>query len=195
MRIKSYFSASVQSAIALARAEFGDNITLVTSHISALESRHLGEYEVVFAIEEASEPAEETEPATRDTFQTALGQAIAAKPSIQENLPKKLEELRSLLIEMGIEPAMVRALMTMAESCVRPVRLDSPPQAEPTAREAQPESMPEIISEARPEPLAEPLPRTAAGKNYSPAERAFVLSVSKPGQDIATIAPKWALGA
>lgn len=187
MRIKSYFSASVQSAIALARAEFGDNVTLVTSHMSAVESRHLGEYEVVFAIEEASEPAEEAEPAARDTFQTALGQAIAAKPSTQENLPKKLEELRSLLIEMGIEPAMVRALMTMAESCVRPVRLDSRPQAEPAAPEAQPEPLPEIISE--------PVPPAVAGKNYSPAERAFVLSVSKPGQDITTITPKWALGA
>ena len=44
MRIKSYFAASVQSAIGLARREFGDDVTLVTSHASALEARHLGEY-------------------------------------------------------------------------------------------------------------------------------------------------------
>ena len=170
MRIKSYFSASVQSAIALARAEFGDNITLVTSHVSALESRHLGEYEVVFAIEEANESVLE-EPAP--VFQAALDQAMTAKPSTQENLPKKLEELRSLLIEMGIEPAMVRALMTMAESCVQPVA--------PSAQT--------VIETTAPAAVAAP-----AAKNYTAAEQAFVLSVSKPGQDLAAIAPKWALG-
>ena len=55
MRIKSYFAPSVQSAISTARKEFGDEVTLVTSHAAALESRHLGDYEVVFAVEESVE--------------------------------------------------------------------------------------------------------------------------------------------
>src|SRR5579884_3265125 len=52
MRIKSYFASSVQSAIAIARKEYGDDVTLVTSHTAPLESRHLGDYEVVFAVDE-----------------------------------------------------------------------------------------------------------------------------------------------
>ena len=54
MRIKSYFAPSVQAAIAMTRKEFEDDVTLVTSHVAPMESRHLGEYEVVFAIEEAN---------------------------------------------------------------------------------------------------------------------------------------------
>ena len=55
MRIKSYFAPSVQSAISIARKEFGDDVTLVTSHTAALESRHLGDYEVVFAVDEVNQ--------------------------------------------------------------------------------------------------------------------------------------------
>jgi len=62
MRIKSYFAPSVQSAISIARREFGDEVTLVTSHTSSLESRHLGDYEVVFAVDDAA--AAESQPAT-----------------------------------------------------------------------------------------------------------------------------------
>lgn len=52
MRLKSYFAPTVQAAIALARKEFGDEITLVTSHVAPAHARQLGEYEVVFDVEE-----------------------------------------------------------------------------------------------------------------------------------------------
>ena len=103
MRIKSYFAPSVQSAIGLARKEFGDDVTLVTSHAASLESRHLGDYEVVFAVEEVSDQAASDASPVRGrlqppkVFQDLLQEAIVAKPSTHEGLPEKLEHLRSLL--------------------------------------------------------------------------------------------------
>jgi hypothetical protein len=119
MRIKSYFAPSVQAAIALARREFGDDVTLVTSHVAASDVRHLGEYEVVFAIEEASDTVvPEPEPAAAPAFQDLLREAIATKPSMHEGLPEKLEQLRLCFIEIGLEPPLVRALLTMIERSV-----------------------------------------------------------------------------
>lgn len=75
MRIKSYFAPSVQSAISIARREFGDDVTLVTSHTASLESRHLGDYEVVFAVEDQPEAE-----AQRGTTQLIKAAAVAAEP-------------------------------------------------------------------------------------------------------------------
>jgi flagellar biosynthesis protein FlhF len=55
MRIKSYFSGSVERAIRDAREELGGEATLITSRRTAPDARHLGAYEVVFGI--AEQPA------------------------------------------------------------------------------------------------------------------------------------------
>jgi flagellar biosynthesis protein FlhF len=55
MRIKSYFSSSVERAIRDAREELGGEATLITSRRTAPDARHLGAYEVVFGI--AEQPA------------------------------------------------------------------------------------------------------------------------------------------
>jgi flagellar biosynthesis GTPase FlhF len=52
MRIKSYFSSSVERAIRDAREELGGEATLITSRRTAPDARHLGAYEVVFGIAE-----------------------------------------------------------------------------------------------------------------------------------------------
>lgn len=64
LRLKSYFSGTVEAAMALARKEMGDQAMLVHSRPAQPEVRHLGAYEVVFGIypsasEEASEPSSE----------------------------------------------------------------------------------------------------------------------------------------
>jgi flagellar biosynthesis protein FlhF len=51
MRLKSYFSETVEGAMALARQELGAEAMLVNSRPAPAEARHLGEYEVVFATE------------------------------------------------------------------------------------------------------------------------------------------------
>ena len=142
MRIKSYFAPSVQSAIGLARKEFGDEVTLVTSHAASLESRHLGDYEVVFAVDEISDQPESeasqaavspVDPEPSKEFKNLLQDAIVAKPSMHEGLADKFGHLRSCFIEIGIEPSMVRALMTMVEHCV-PLSLQEPLSAVMTLR-------------------------------------------------------------
>jgi hypothetical protein len=192
MRIKSYFAASVQSAIGLARREFGDDVTLVTSHASALEARHLGEYEVVFAVDEAvpSEspagttaqieetnpaplPAAEPAPATvhSKAFQDLLEEAIVAKPSTHEGLPEKLDHLHSCFIEIGIEPSMVRALMTMVERCASLSAPSGTGTMEPANEDALLPAL-EMLVAVEPEPAILVKPR------FTPAETAFMLSLS-----------------
>ena len=217
MRIKSYFAPSVQSAIATARKEFGDDVTLVTSHTAALESRHLGDYEVVFAVEEATQPATATsapmtpikseaklpaspkknvaqvikavvrdepvstavlemEPVIAEPapFKELLEEALATPLSTEENLPAKLECIQSILVEMGIDGPMIRALMTMIERSVSAqipavatvtVSAEPAPTAEAVAVEMEPEAV-------QPETPVSPVP------DLTPAELAFYLSVS-----------------
>ena len=49
MKVKSYFAESVEAAVSLARLEMGPEAMLLSSKRTFPESRHLGEYEVVFA--------------------------------------------------------------------------------------------------------------------------------------------------
>src|ERR1022692_1435839 len=59
MKIKSYYSRTVEDAMAAARQEMGPDAMLVNSRKAPLEVRHLGEYEVVFAnVGQALAPAE-----------------------------------------------------------------------------------------------------------------------------------------
>jgi flagellar biosynthesis protein FlhF len=59
MKIKSYYSRTVEDAIASARQEMGPEAMLVNSRKAPPEVRHLGEYEVVFAnVGPAGGPAE-----------------------------------------------------------------------------------------------------------------------------------------
>src|SRR2546429_5278531 len=48
LRLKSYFSGTVEAAMDLARKELGDDALLVNARPSTPETRHLGKYEVVF---------------------------------------------------------------------------------------------------------------------------------------------------
>jgi flagellar biosynthesis protein FlhF len=49
MKLKSYFSGTVEAAVDLARKELGDDALLVNARPATLETKHLGAYEVVFA--------------------------------------------------------------------------------------------------------------------------------------------------
>lgn len=50
MRLKSYFSATVEAAMEQARRELGDEALLVNARPAAPEARYLGSYEVVFGV-------------------------------------------------------------------------------------------------------------------------------------------------
>ncbi len=48
MKLKSYFSGTVEAAMELARKELGDEALLVNARPATPETRYLGAYEVVF---------------------------------------------------------------------------------------------------------------------------------------------------
>src|SRR5580704_5875180 len=50
MKLKSYFSGTVEAAMYLARQELGEEALLVNSRPATPETRYLGAYEVVFGI-------------------------------------------------------------------------------------------------------------------------------------------------
>src|SRR5713226_5674974 len=50
MKLKSYFSATVEAAMELARKELGEEALLVNARPATPETRHLGAYEVVFGL-------------------------------------------------------------------------------------------------------------------------------------------------
>src|SRR5215472_17320867 len=97
MKIKSYYSRSVEEAMAAARAELGPDAMLVNSRKAPIQARHLGEYEVVFATLPADAAAGTTLSAAGE------GSAQAAQPlsdrlsSEVAELIKELEGMRRVL--------------------------------------------------------------------------------------------------
>jgi flagellar biosynthesis protein FlhF len=92
MTIKSYFSRDPENALATARAELGPEAVLVESRKAPPESRHLGEYEVVFAIDAPRE-----EPA-RAPVSERLSLEVA-------ELKKELEGMRRTLTRTAFAPS------------------------------------------------------------------------------------------
>lgn len=74
MKLKSYFSSTVEAAMELARKELGGEALLINARPSAPETRYLGAYEVVFGVvppEQAVPPA----PVTgEDAFRAELSE-------------------------------------------------------------------------------------------------------------------------
>lgn len=54
MKLKSYFSGTVEAAVELARKELGEDALLVNARPATPETRHLGAYEVVFSAPDAT---------------------------------------------------------------------------------------------------------------------------------------------
>ncbi|MGB9454864.1 MAG: hypothetical protein WCB12_02405 [Bryobacteraceae bacterium] len=101
MRIKSYFAAAVEDAIAQARQELGPEAMLVNSRKAPPEARHLGEYEVVFAAENAAQAAGGA--ATPVPPQTGIGDDRLATDVA--SLKKELERMRRALVRSAFAPA------------------------------------------------------------------------------------------
>lgn len=98
MRIKSYYSRTVEGAIALASQEMGPDAMLVQSRRAAPEARHLGEYEVVFA---ADIPAESA--AGSDSLPGAAPSGERLSFEVAE-LKKELEGMRRVLTRSAFAP-------------------------------------------------------------------------------------------
>src|SRR5262245_61023771 len=98
MKIKSYYSRSVEDAMASARQELGPEAMLLNTRKAPPESRHLGDYEVVFATL-ASQPADTacSEPQSAPSPADRLSQEFS-------ELKKELEGMRRALTRTAYAP-------------------------------------------------------------------------------------------
>jgi flagellar biosynthesis protein FlhF len=98
MRIKSFFSSSVEQAIQEARQELGPDAMLITSRRSSPEARSLGAYEVVFGLQTpATRPSARPPAAGRPADAHAAAAPPADLSSELQNLRAQLEEIKSTL--------------------------------------------------------------------------------------------------
>ncbi|MGD0773516.1 MAG: hypothetical protein ABSC05_11905 [Candidatus Solibacter sp.] len=106
MKIKSYYSRTVEDAMAAARHEMGPEAMLVNSRKAPPEVRHLGEYEVVFADGAAAAATAETSPKL-----PGEGVAVALAPAGERlstevaELKKELEGMRRAITRTAYAPA------------------------------------------------------------------------------------------
>ena len=97
MKIKSYYSRSVEEAMASARAEMGPDAMLVNSRKAPIQTRHLGEYEVVFATLAAGEETAETAVTAADASVRPVQPPNDRLSSEVADLKKELEGMRRVL--------------------------------------------------------------------------------------------------
>jgi flagellar biosynthesis protein FlhF len=91
MRLKSYFSGTVEAAMELAHKELGEDALLINARPATPETRGLGAYEVVFGVP----PKAETE-AVAKPFPNAL-----VKPSPADSLARDVADLRREIERMA----------------------------------------------------------------------------------------------
>jgi flagellar biosynthesis protein FlhF len=145
MKIKSYFSSSVESAMAMARQELGADAMLVTSRKAPAETGHMGEYEVVFGVTHEAPPAPAEPAAARDR----LSEDVAA-------LKRELEGMRRALTRSAFAaPAWLSAAPDLSDA-----------YAALTANEVSPELAREIVHGAEARATRNPRPDPAGAGVY-----------------------------
>src|SRR5690242_1026997 len=93
MRLKSFFADTIEDAIQRAHREMGPEAMLVNSKTTASESRHLGTYEVVCAIDKESSSQEKLTSFRAD-------QPSAALPA--DKLSQEVSELKQQMERLAL---------------------------------------------------------------------------------------------
>ena len=130
MKLKSYFATTVEAAVALARQELGPEAMLMNSRKTPPESRHLGEYEVVFALVESA-PASEAS-AVVDTQNDRLAEEIAGLKHRIDRMSASFARARFAGPASRMTPEVTRILCCLIEADV-----EDEPAAEIALRAAQ----------------------------------------------------------
>jgi flagellar biosynthesis protein FlhF len=111
MKIKSYFARTVEGAMATARQELGPDAMLVNSRKTSIETRHLGEYEVVFATGAPGAEAAVAAAAPLVDSNSFSAQPFSAQPFGERlatevaDLKKELEGMRRAITRSAFAPA------------------------------------------------------------------------------------------
>jgi flagellar biosynthesis protein FlhF len=139
MKIKSYFSRTVEDAMAMASQELGPEAMLVNSRKAPPEARHLGEYEVVFANGiPAGEAPENAPPPQAAAF-------AGARPPVSDQLSRDVADLKREL--EGMRRSLTRSVLAPAQLVGASPDL-SDAYAVLTANEVGPELAREIVQAA-----------------------------------------------
>jgi len=115
MKLKSYFSGTVEAAMELARKELGDDALLVNARSAAPEARFLGDYEVVFGLGDATNMRGESPNGDSSPDKDRLAGEIS-------NLRREFERI----IQSVSNPALIAP--------PSPAQLLNPPQPDPRHR-------------------------------------------------------------
>lgn len=122
MRLKSYFAATVEGALNMARQELGPDAMLVDSRRTGMDAKHLGEYEVVCAVfpPKAAAAAEDSPAASPSAVATGSAGGFRA-PSLDKlsqdvsELKRYMERMASTIARTGPGLANLRANPELAE--------------------------------------------------------------------------------
>ena len=163
MRIKSYFSRTVEDAMAAAAQELGPDAMLVNSRKAPQEVRHRGEYEVVFATDL---PAGEADPG--GTPPSGAASRPAQPPG--DRLAKEVAELKKEL--EGMRRALTRSVIAPSQLVGSPPDL-SDAYAVLTASDVAPDLAREIVQRAETR-LSQPRSRANHRIDRAAFERALI---------------------
>ncbi len=108
MKLKSYFSGTVEAAMELARQELGEEALLVNARPATPETRYLGAYEVVFGVpppHQRTLPA----PAAGDSAEAAGNDRLALEVA---GLKREFERMMRSLAEAQSPAPLVRTTAT-----------------------------------------------------------------------------------
>lgn len=95
MRLKSYFSGTVEAAVELAREELGEDALLVNARPATPETRYLGAYEVVFGIGHKASDQNAAPPAPAGPWEH-LAQEVAG-------LKREFERMAKTMVQPGVQ--------------------------------------------------------------------------------------------
>jgi len=146
MRLKSYFAATVEDAVAQARREMGDEALLVNSRKAPPEARHLGEYEVVIA---AAQSTSQAAPARVEPAPAA----VSVRPERWDRLAQEVADLRRQIERTAATLSQSAAL---SENAPRQTREWADAIAELIASEVPADLAAEIVEAARRRTVPEP---------------------------------------
>lgn len=132
MKLKSYFSGTVEEAMQLARQELGDEALLVNARPATPETRYLGAYEVVFGIPPkqieaaiARQPAPATFSQSAPPLSMSAAAASSAGPGINGSgaAPSgdRMANLRMALEVAGLKRDFERMVSTLLEGRTPPL--------------------------------------------------------------------------
>src|SRR5580704_12980686 len=124
MKLKSYFSESVEAAMQLARKDLGDEALLVNARPATPETRHLGAYEIVFGAAGGAQPVKSSpapaEHLTQDVAEMKrelerLGRCLRGgagflSPALAPSSGSKEAELYARLLENELEPMLAQSV-------------------------------------------------------------------------------------